>query len=185
MAYGRSGLSLIEALVILAVLSVLVGLAIPRLDSAAFRADANVRLVRSTLSEAKRVASDGGHNVLVSFALDDGRIRVVQDSDNNGAASPGDKISWKGLTDGATFVSPTVGVSGEKGIPPIAGSTLTLIDSMPTVILLKDGSASSSMQLYLQVRGARSNAERSVSLIDTTGHTQWFRMTRSGWKRGG
>jgi hypothetical protein len=171
-------------LVLLAVLTVLVGLTIPRLDSARFRADANVLLVRMTLQEAQRLAVRQKHDVMVSFDIDAGRIRVAEDRDNDGNISAVEPVHWKGLTDGARFVSPARGIAGAPA-EPVSGSAIFRLDGMPTVTFYRGGTSNTGLEAYVQVDGRRSPVLRGVTLVQSTGRTEWFKFTGSEWRSGG
>jgi prepilin-type N-terminal cleavage/methylation domain-containing protein len=180
----RDGFSLIELLIVLAVLAVLVGLALPRLDSASFRADANVRLVRMSLQQAQRLALQQQHDVLVSFDVAGGRIRVAEDTDNNKAVGGGEPVTWRALAEGAKFTTPSAGVYGAVATP-VVGSALSTIDGMPSIVMHRSGSASSNLEVYLMVTGKKADAVRGVTLIQATGRTDWFKRIGAAWKAGG
>jgi prepilin-type N-terminal cleavage/methylation domain-containing protein len=181
---ARGGVTLIEVLVVLAILAVIVGLALPRLDTAGFRADANVRHVRTTLQRAHRLAQQQQHDVIVSFDTVAGRIRTVEDSNSSGRADLGEHVVWRGLTDGARFVVPPAGISGAVS-SAVAGKSISALDGMPTVTFHRDGSGSSNLEIYIQVRGSRSDAVRGVTLARSSPTTHWHRLVGGAWKAGG
>lgn len=181
---SRAGFSLIELLVVLAVLAVMVGLAVPRLDSSRFRADANVRLVRMALQQAQRLSLQQQHDVLVSFDIAGGRIRVAEDTDNNRAVGASDPVVWRALTEGAVFAIPSTGINGTVS-SAVVGSNLVTLDGMPTLTFHRSGAASSNLEVYISVPGRGKNAVRGVTLLQATGRTEWKKLIASTWKSGG
>jgi prepilin-type N-terminal cleavage/methylation domain-containing protein len=179
----RRGVTLVEALVVLAVLAVVVGLTLPKLDSARFRADANVRQVRVALQEAQRLSQERQHDVIVSFDIAGGRIRLLEDTDNNHSVTAGEPVAWRGLTGGGHFTVPAAGISGSV-TSPVAGNSVATLDGMPTITFHRSGSASSSVEVYLQVDGGNGKAVRAVTVAQSTGRTQWFTHTGEAWKTG-
>ena len=178
---SRRGLSLIEGLIILAVLAVLVGLALPRLDTAAFRADANARLVRTTLQQAQKRALDQKHGVIVSFDIPGGRVRVADDADNNRVLSEGEPVVWRTLTDAAHFYTPSPGINGPVS-DAVTGGALEMLYGMPTVTFYRDGIPSSALEVYLLVKGGRGDAARGITLVQSTGRPEWFKRVGSQWR---
>jgi Tfp pilus assembly protein FimT len=184
MCTQRRGLSVIEALVILAVLAVIVGLAIPRLDTARFRADANLRLVGSTLGQARRLAAESRQAIIVSFDIDRGRMRILTDVDRSGGMSPGEEVHWRALSDGAHFVAPPRGISGNQAATAVMGLSVAQADGMPSVTYEASGSATSPLEIYLQVNGRGKPVVRGITHTPSTGETVSWRLSDGGWKRG-
>lgn len=180
----RTGVTLIEILVVLAILAVVVGLALPRLDSARFRADANVRLVRMALEEAQKLSTQQKHDVIVSFDITGGRIRVLEDRDSSRSLTVGEPVAWRGLTEGARFAVPPTGINGPVATAVGSDSVATL-DAMPTVVFHRNGTASSNIEIYIQVEGKRANTVRAVTLEGLTGRTHAYKYSSSAWKSGG
>ncbi len=178
---ARRGVTLVEFLVVLAILAVLVGLGLPRLDSARFRADANVRLVRMALQQAQTLSAQRQHDVVVSFDLSGGRIRVLDDSDNSRSLTAGEHVAWRALTEGARFAVPAAGINGAVATA-VSGSSVATLDGMPTVTFYRNGSLSSGVEVYIQVDGKKENVVRAVELVQSTGKTQSYRYTGAAWK---
>lgn len=179
----NAGFSLIEILVVIIISGVLVGIAVYRLETARYAADGNVRLVRTLLQQAQRRALQQQHDVIVSFEIATNRIRVIEDLDNSGAANPGEPLQWRVLTDHGQFHSPGTGING-SATAPVIGDNLRMIDGLPSVIFRRSGSASSSLEVYLRVSGRGDDWLRGVTLLQSTGRTEWYKFVGSSWKEG-
>jgi Tfp pilus assembly protein FimT len=178
------GVTVIELLVLLAILAVIVGLALPRLDTVHFRADANVKLVRTVLQQAQQIAVQKGRDVIVGFDTAGARIRIVEDTDGNRALSDGEPVIWRSLTESAHFVVPPIGLSTQI-TPGVAGNAISSVDGMPSITFGKEGTVSSNAELYIVVDGKKDRAFRAVTLTQVSPKTQWYRLTGDAWTPAG
>ena len=180
----RTGFSVIELMVVVAVISIMAGFAIPRIDLTRFRTDAAARLVRTLLMAANRNAITRQSNVIVSFDSLYSRLRIVQDYNNNDTLNTGDWTQYRALEDGGKFRSPSMlGVNGVSVTVPWEGAGVRTVSSMPSVIFRRDGSSSSDLTLYLTVRENVPTDYRAISVVANTGHTDMYRWSGTAWVR--
>lgn len=184
-ASGRHpGFTVIELLIVIAIISILAGFAIPRLNTTKYRADAGGYLVRTMLQLAQRNAITRQSNVIVSFDITNSRLRLVQDYNNNDTLNTGDLVKYRGLEEGAHFVTPTwVGVGGTTPTDAVIGNDLRTVSSMTSIIFRRDGSASSNAEIYITIRDNVPTEYRVISLIAATGTIEMYRWTGSAWVR--
>lgn len=122
-ARRRGGLTLLEALIVLTVLGVLVGLALPRARGAAARraVRAAVRDVALLLSAGRQIAATSAHGAAVAFDEGGGAVRLVVAGDTvrtldlaavHGVALEASRDSlaydWRGLGVGAANLTVVV-----------------------------------------------------------------------------
>ena len=180
----RDGHTLVETLIVLALMATLVGMAASRLNYSTLRLDANVRVVRNALQQAWRLSVQKQHDVLVSIDTAGGRIRIVEDGDNDGQPSAGERISWRPLEEGARFDLPPAGLTGGVAAP-VVGSGVRVVTSMPTINFRRNGSTSGDAEVYLSTAYRGAKEWRAVSLSQVTGRTEWFRRAGGTWRSGG
>jgi prepilin-type N-terminal cleavage/methylation domain-containing protein len=179
----RTAVTLIELIIVLAIVTVLATLAMPRLDATMYAADGNVRLVRSLMQYAQRRALQQQHDVIVSIDVATNRIGILEDQDNDATADADEPMQWRVLAEHGRFVVPGTGVNGSVAAA-IVGDNLKTIDGLPSVIFHRSGSASSSAEVYLGVSGKRTDWLRSVTLLRSTGRTSWYKYVGTQWKDG-
>jgi prepilin-type N-terminal cleavage/methylation domain-containing protein len=177
------GVTAIELLIVLALIGILAGFALPRINFGQFQADAGARLVRITLQGAQRMAITRQYDVVVSFDTANGRLRVLEDRNDNEQVDPGERATWHPLEDGVHFAVPPAPADGTPATAPVVGSNLRSVDGMPSVIFRRDGAASSTVTAYLTAKQANPNDFRAVRVVQSTGRTEWLRYLDGRWKR--
>lgn len=181
---GARGFSLVELLVVLAMLSIIAAMGLPRINTVKYKADAAAQLTRTLLQNAQREAITRQSNVILSIDTTNNRFRVVQDYNNNDTLNTTDRVVWRHLEEGARFASPTMGRVGGGALGvPYAGSSLRTVSSLPGVIYRRDGSASSDIEVYLTIRKGVANEYRAVTVAPATGRVDVYRYSGSAWVR--
>jgi len=180
----RPGVSLIEALIVLAVLAVVVGLLLPRLDTAEFRAETNVRHIRSTFSEASSLARERGAPVILGIDVEGSHMRLLVDANHNGTADSGEFVQLRGLPGGAHFAAQPMGL---RGVPvnAVEGPAVTAVDALPSITFQTDGVANGDLVVYLTVSTRRGSAVRAVSLTASTAVIREHKLSGGVWKEVG
>ena len=180
----RNGFTIIELLMVVAVISIVAGWALPKFSIARYRADAAGRLVRLVLQTAQRNAITRQSNVIISFDMTYNRMRVVQEYNNNDSLNTTDQVMFKPLEEGAKYVTPTwAGVSGAVPTGAVTGPSLKTVSSMTSVIFRRDGSASSDLEVYVTTRDAVRVEYRGIQLSSSTGKVDLFKWNGSTWIR--
>ena len=180
----RTGFSMIELLMVMVIISLTAAWALPKFSIARYRADAAGRLVRTQLSTAQRLAITRQSDVIVSFDVTYNRLRVVQDFNNNDTLNTGDIINYRGLEEGAKFVTPAwAGPNGTTPTAPFVGAGLRTISSLPSIIFHRDGSGSTDLEVYVTMRDAVKEEYRCVVVTGSTGKTDLFKWNGVTWIR--
>src|SRR3954463_10814668 len=149
---SRPGFTLAELMVVVVIAGMMIALALPRIDTTKWRADAIATIVRTTLQYAQRQAITRQHDMVVSFDTTGERIRTFWDADNNGAIGTGasaERVTWRGLDVGILFTDPAVtGISGTTITKPVNGAQIASLNGYPTVTFHRDGSVSTDAEIY-------------------------------------
>jgi Tfp pilus assembly protein FimT len=170
------GFTLMEICVVVALTAVIVGLAYPHIDVSRYKADEVVTSVRSVMQTAQRASLVAQYDVIVSFDIPGGRIRLIWDANDDHHLQTGERVEWTSLPSGNMFNTPTiVGVRGNLVSAPVTGATTRIMDNMPTVTFHRDGSLSSDLEIYMSTGGS-TTLWRAVTVVQATGRTDWFRL---------
>jgi prepilin-type N-terminal cleavage/methylation domain-containing protein len=181
---SRRGFTIIELLMVVAIISLIAGWALPKFSIARFRADAAGRLVRTMMQTAQRNAITRQSNVIVSFDLTNNRLRIVQDYNNNDTLNTNDLVQYRHLEEGAKYVTPTwAGVNGTTPTGPVTGPSLRTVSGLTTIVFRRDGSTSSDVEVYLTTRDAVKTEFRAITATASTGKTDLFKWNGSTWIR--
>jgi prepilin-type N-terminal cleavage/methylation domain-containing protein len=178
----QRGFTIIELLMVIALISIVSAMAFPKLGLARYKADAAGRLVRTMLQTQQRNAITRQSNVIVSFDLANNRVRFVQDYNNNDTLNTGDLVQWRHLEEGAHYVTPTwAGVNGTVPTAPISGPALSVVSGLTGIIFRRDGSSSSDLEVYVATRDAVKTEYRAVTVTASTGKTNMYKWNGSIW----
>jgi prepilin-type N-terminal cleavage/methylation domain-containing protein len=179
----RAGYTAIEVIVVLVIISIIAAFAYPRVNFTQFQVDAAARVVRMSLQNAQRLAVTRQYNVVVSFDAVHNRVRVLEDNNNNSALDAGERATWAQLEDGANFATPPIGINGAATLP-FVGTDIRTVDGMPSIIFRRDGAGNTDLEVYLTSKRALPNDFRGVTVVQSTGRTDWFKYIGATWKPG-
>jgi prepilin-type N-terminal cleavage/methylation domain-containing protein len=179
----RLGYTFVELLIVLAIIAIVATFAYPRVNFTQFQVDANARGVRMTLQNAQRLAVTRQFNVVVGFDEAHGKVRVLEDNNNNNTADGTERVTYFTLEDGAHFLMPPTGVNGPV-TGAINGATLTTVDGLPSIVFRRDGAGSTDLEVYLTSKRALPQDFRGITVIQSTGRTDWYKYIGAVWKAG-
>jgi prepilin-type N-terminal cleavage/methylation domain-containing protein len=183
-AVKRTGMTLIEVVTVLAILGIIGGVAITRLNTVAFKMDAAARITHSTIQQAQRLALMRQFDVIVSFDEPTRRIRIGEDANNDGTIAVDERFRWKALEDSARFDDPPSSING-GGAMAIQGQNIRDVDGMPSIIFRRSGSASSDLEVYLGSLRGDPDDFRGVLVTQSTGRVEWYKHVGGQWRPGG
>jgi len=179
----RSAYTFVELLIVLALIAIVATFAYPRVNFTQFQVDANARAVRMALQNAQRLAVTRQFNVVVSVDEVHGQLRILEDNNNNNAVDGGERVTHLTLEDGAHFQTPPTGVNGPVAAA-VNGAALVTIDGMQSIVFRRDGAGSSDLELYLTSRRALPQDFRGITVVQSTGRTDWYKYIGAVWKPG-
>lgn len=179
---ARGGFTLLELIVVLIMVGIIAGMAVPRLNYEKYRADAAMRTVRTVLQGAQRNAIMRQTNVVVSFDVANRNMHVLEDANNNCVADGGERSTSRPLEDGAKYAIPATG-NGSTPSSAVSGANLCMLSGLPAVQFLRDGAASTDLDVYLTSSRGTATDYRLVRVTMATGRTESFRFDGTTWKR--
>ncbi len=180
---NRTGYTAIELIIVLVIIGIIAAFAYPRVNFTQFQVDAASRQIRMVLQNAQRLAVTRQYNVVVSFDAVNNKVRTLEDNNSDNSYTAGERVTWSTLEDSVHFAIPPVGVNGAVS-GSIVGASLTTVDGLPSIIFRRDGAGSSDLELYLTSRRASANDWRGITVIQSTGRTDWFKYIGAAWKPG-
>lgn len=179
-----SGFTIIELLMVMAIIAIISAVALPKLDFTRYRIDAAVRGLASGLSRAQRIAVTNQSNVNVLFDVTAQAFRIHEDEDNDNVIDAAERVRQYPLGENVEF---GLGGAPTRTYTPGPISFTRQLSGQPEIIFRRDGSASENGAVYItsknaSARGRRSDA-RAVELIQATGRVEWYRYTGAAWQR--
>lgn len=179
---ARLGFSLVELLIVLSMVGLIAAMAVPRLNYERYRADAAMRVVRVAMEGAQRTAIMRQTNVAVAFDVPNRQMVIVEDANNNCTLDTGERRSSRPLEEGARFAVPPVAHGGSVS-QPLTGTNLCTLTGLPAIQFLRDGAASSDLDVYLTSSRGRPADFRLVRVTMSTGRSDSYRFNGSTWSR--
>jgi prepilin-type N-terminal cleavage/methylation domain-containing protein len=178
------GFTLIEIMMTLAIIGVIAGFALSKLDYTRYRVNGAARSVSSLFAVAQRSAVTLQNNVNVFFNTDRNTVSIHEDADNDNVMDTGERVRSYPLGEGVVY--------GRGGAPQrIYGSDRVSferrIGGYHEVIFRRDGSASESGGIYitsLRAQRAATPADaRSIEVVRATGRVELYRYSGTAWSR--
>jgi Tfp pilus assembly protein FimT len=174
----RAGLSLLELLLIMILMGIMAGIALPRLDVGRLTVDAAARSVTMTLLGAQRVAVQEQHDMIVAFDTTQQLLRVHRDRDNDRVIDANETTSTLRLEEGIRFGR---GTAPARAIGGQAVTFTATQGGLPSVTFRRHGGATEIGGFYL-TSPARDDS-RAFEVERSTGRTVRFEFSNGAWRR--
>ena len=175
----RTGFTLLELIIVLVIMGVIAGMAIPRLRPSGYRADAAAQQIRSVVQTAQRTSLTRQYDVIVSVDTAKFGLRIAEDVNNDGIIEPGEWKFWRTEGDFNRFAAPPLGVNGVVNTS-VVGSTLKTVDGYPSITFHRDGSASSDAEIYVSSSYKGRTDWRAITISRSTSRTELYRLSGAG-----
>ena len=182
---ARAGVTLIEIVMVLALVGIVAAIALPRIDVEHYRIDGAARAVGTTLLMAQRSAVTSQHDVVVTFDVTHNALRIHDDLDNDHTVNGTERVRQQPLGDLIVY--------GRASAPamPIGAGPVTFtkqVSGVPAVVFHRDGSASEAGGFYLTSRRSLNSTHpedaRAIQVERGTGRVSWYRYRSNTWQRG-
>lgn len=172
-------------MIVVVVLGILGGVAVPRLDWARWEADAAARTIRVTLQNAQRLAVTQQATVVVGFDLTKMRMRVLEDVNGSLAKDGSERVRWVPLDERVQFATPGTAVPGFAAGGPLVNVGPRTVDGYPSMVFRRDGSASATSAIYVRSQRQQKTAFRAIIVRQSTGRVEWWRANAAvtAWTR--
>lgn len=177
------GFTLVELLLVVGLIGILAGLAVPRMPVTQLRVDAGVRSVRAALQMAQRAAVTRQSDVVVLLETAERRIRVHEDGNRDGIVDADERVRSFPLEEAARFAAPAPGPIFGGSAAEVLGTNLRDRDGVPSITFRRDGTASSDLELYFTAAGRGDPVWRGLVVTPSTGRIEAWRWTAEGWAR--
>lgn len=176
----QRGFTLIELAIVLIILGVVAGLVVPKLNVSQTRADAGAQQVRSVFQTAQRTSLTRQFDVMVSIDTISFGLQIGEDANNDGIIEPGEVKYWRPDGDGNSFAIPPVGVNTPTVPAGVIGSQLSSQGGLPSITFHRDGSTSSSAEIYVTNTYKGRVDWRAITVTRATGRTELYRLSGTG-----
>jgi prepilin-type N-terminal cleavage/methylation domain-containing protein len=182
---GRAGFTLIEAVMVVTIIGIVAGMAIPKAGYSTYLANSGARVLATTLAYAQRQAVSQQSDIRVAFDVANNQIRIHEDRNNDNVIDQNERVGFTSLPDGVAFGR------GAAAARPSGAATVSFTriqGALPVLVFHRDGTASENGVMYLSTvsglstgRGADS---RAVEIARATGRVSWFSYGTGSWKDG-
>jgi Tfp pilus assembly protein FimT len=173
---------MVELAIALAVLVLLAAIALPNIDFARYRMDANARSVQNQFIALQLRATQRNMPMMMTIVYDQGHLTITEDANSNGVPDPAEYTYNRSLVEGAAFVIPPVTI--DSATPYYAtGPGLTYLNQTylyPTVTFYPNGSTSGNVVVYIGSTSGRLTDMRALQITVATSKVRFYRMGAEG-----
>jgi prepilin-type N-terminal cleavage/methylation domain-containing protein len=179
----RRAFTLIEVLMVMALIGIVAGWAITRFSASGYKMDSNIRMLQNVLIGAQQTAITRNVHVQVMFDAVNDRVRTLLDTDNDGTASSGETVTFRGL-DGAQFLTPTGTIDGAAEFYMTGPGVIETGNPLQRAIrIAPNGALSGDVVVYLGTTAGRLQDLRALAITGATARTSFWSRATGAWRR--
>jgi prepilin-type N-terminal cleavage/methylation domain-containing protein len=180
----RRAFTLIELLIVVAMLAVVSLVALPRLRMERSQVDGTARTISIAMLAARSDAIARGHNVLIVFDTAKKVVRTVWDANNNLRIDAGEHTRPAMLGERVSF-------SRGAGVPAYNGATeqfpaMMTVDGKPAMVVQRNGALDRGGTLYVSATRAQASGvvvdSRALRIDRASGHATVYVYAKNGWR---
>jgi prepilin-type N-terminal cleavage/methylation domain-containing protein len=182
---GLAGFTLIEAMMVITIIGIVAGMAIPKAGYSTYLASSGARVLATTLAYAQRQAISQQSDIRVAFDVATNQIRIHEDRNNDNVIDQGERVGFTSLPEGVAFGR------GAAAARPLGAATVSFTriqGVLPVLVYRRDGTASENGVVYLStiagLSTGRSTDTRAIEVARATGRVSWFSYGTGSWKDG-
>jgi prepilin-type N-terminal cleavage/methylation domain-containing protein len=178
----RRAFTLIEILMVIALIGVVAGFAVTRFSYWSYRMDANIRLLQNAIIGAQQTAITRNVNVQVMFDANAHRVRVLQDFNNNGVMDATDSVRYRPLADGAQFQSPPTTIDAIASAYMTGPGVIETGNPLQRAIRIEpNGSVSGDVVVYIGSPRNLPEDFRALTIVGATARTGFWSRASGTW----
>lgn len=176
--------TLLEILMVIALVGILTGWAIARFGASGYRVDANIRLMQNAVIGAQQTAITRNLPVQVMFDAVNDRIRILSDADDDGTASAGETVTYRRL-DGAQFLTPPEPIDADRVLYYLTGPGVIETGNplQRAIRIAPNGSLSGDVVVYIGTVAGREVDLRALAITGATARTAFWSRATGVWRQ--
>jgi prepilin-type N-terminal cleavage/methylation domain-containing protein len=186
----RAGFTLVEMLIVVAMIGILAAIGLPRVNLSRIRSKAAIQTLGTSMLALQRDAISRQHNVVVMINAATSSLRVLYDSTNDLTINNNERTRAIPLGEEIVFGRPAGVPARTFGANAVDFTTTEISTGLPAIVLYRNGSAREFGGLYLSTRKAMAGTPGhtgetwAMEIIRATGRAEWLRWNGSSWVRG-
>jgi prepilin-type N-terminal cleavage/methylation domain-containing protein len=183
-ANRRPAFTLIEILMVLALIGIVAAFGVTRVGFIGYRMDANIRLLQNAIIGAQQTAIQRNTRVQVMFDADAHRVRTLLDFNENGVMDAGDSVHYRPLADGARFQAPPTTIDGAAAAYMTGPGRVETGNPLQLAIrIAPNGSLSGDVVVYVGSARRRAEDLRALTIIGATARTGFWSYASGTWRQ--
>ncbi|MBL8997872.1 MAG: prepilin-type N-terminal cleavage/methylation domain-containing protein [Gemmatimonadales bacterium] len=178
----RRAFTLIEILMVIALIGIVTGFAVTRVSYWGYRMDSNIRLLQNVIIGAQQLAITRNVTVQVMFDANEHRVRILQDFNNNGLMDASDSARYRPLADGAQFQVPPTTIDGAAPAYMTGPGVIATGNPLQKAIrIAANGSLSGDVVVYIGSPRNLPEDFRAMSIVGATSRTGFWTNGGGAW----
>jgi prepilin-type N-terminal cleavage/methylation domain-containing protein len=180
----RAAFTLIEILMVMALIGIVAGFAVARVSFVGYRMDANIRLLQNVIIGAQQTAIQKNTMVQVMFDANAHRARILQDFNANGVMDASDSVRYRPLADGAQFQAPTTTLDGAAAAYMTGPGVVETGNPLQLAIRISpNGALSGDAVVYLGSGRRLDGDRRALTIVGATARTGFWSNATGTWRQ--